>query len=372
MKIAILNDALPRSSLDIYSSQLFNEMKKMDKEVETIFFQYGARPYLAEPKTILIKGIQLPLLDHTFNNLIYFPMKIPKGFDIYHITNEKMSYLCKKLEKCIVTCHDLKELVYKNYYSGIINSLYHNLFYRIKINSIKNAQMVIAVSDSTKKNIIKYLKIPEDRIRVIYLGVDNVFKLRDKTKIRKILHLPKNKKILLHVGSEEPRKNIPSLIKAFYKLQRELPNTLLVRIGLQGVKESEKTRELIKNLKLSNKFIYLNNLTREELALFYNAADIFVLPSYYEGFGLPVIEAMASGCPVIAGNSSSLPEITNGASLLVDPMNIDCLYKKMLLVLRNDELRKELIKRGIARSRKFSWKRCAKETYKVYEEVYNM
>jgi len=168
----------------------------------------------------------------------------------------------------------------------------------------------------------------------------------------------------------EKRKNIPTLIKAFYESKRRRTNHKLVIVGKKGWKYDD-IFETIDALNLKNEVIFTGYVPKEDLVKFYNTADLFVYPSVYEGFGLPPLEAMACGCPVITSNISSLPEVVGNAGITVNPYDVEELVEAMYRVLNDEDLRKELSKKGLERSKLFSWRKTAEETWKVYEEVFN-
>ena len=173
----------------------------------------------------------------------------------------------------------------------------------------------------------------------------------------------------LFVGTIEPRKNIPTLLSAFQQLLDHYhPEIDLVLAGAPGWLTDE-VRGLVGRLGLTGRVFFLGRVSDEELVWLYNSARIFVWPSFYEGFGLPPLEAMACGAPVIASNVSSLPEIVGDAGLLVDPTNVDELTVAMWRLLSDEALRQELIAKGQVRVARFSWERAARETLELYRRV---
>jgi len=301
-----------------------------------------------------------------FFNLIYYPKIIQnkrRPNAITHITHQGYAYLASllNLQPAIVTCHDIIPLIF---YNNI-----KKLKFRYSISGIKNADKIIADSYNTKQDIISYFKIPDEKIKVIYLAADKIFQPLDKVIISKIkqkynFDFP----LILYVGTLEPRKNIPTLIKAFCKLKKEgLPHILLVTGKKDG--KYKKIFEMVKRLNLQKDTIFTGYVPEEDLPAIYNAADLFVYPSLYEGFGLPPLEAMACGTPVITSNTSSFPEVVGDAGIMVKPHDVDELAKVMYEVLTNDGLREDMIKKGLKQAKKFSWKKCAKETLEVYQEV---
>jgi len=190
-----------------------------------------------------------------------------------------------------------------------------------------------------------------------------VFHVRDKRKARQSLNLPQKRKIILHVGVDEPRKNIKTLIKAFYMIKKKVPDALLVRIG--GMRSA--TRKLITSLHLDDSIIHHKKVPSTHL--FYNAADVLAFPSYYEGFGLPVLEAMASGLPVVAGDSTSVPEIVGKAGILFPPFNATILSELVCKVINDKKTQQEMTTSGLEISSKFDWNLCAGQTLEIYKNL---
>jgi len=235
--------------------------------------------------------------------------------------------------------------------------------------SVRNAKKVLTISQASKDDIIKEYGVPEDKVIVTYPGV------KLKTQNSKFKDTMQNSKLtdkygvkggyILFVGTIQPRKNIARLIEAFSKIKNEIQ---LVIVGKKGWLYEE-ILETPKKLEIADRVKFLDFVTDEDLPIFYKNAMCFVLPSLYEGFGLPVLEAMQYGCPVITSNVSSLPEAGGDAALYVDPLNVDDIKKNLDLIINNSELRKKLIKKGYEQAARFSWEKTAKETLKVLTEL---
>jgi Glycosyltransferase len=233
--------------------------------------------------------------------------------------------------------------------------------------SIINTDYIITVSENTKKDLLHFIGVDPRKVKVVYNGVDHeLFKPRDKFEARRRLGLPLDRPIILNVGSEEPRKNIPILLNSFKELLNSNPNALLVRVG----KRTAQIEKLIRKLDLSGEVLYCR-ASQDELALYYNAADLLCFPSYYEGFGNPPLEAMASGLPVIASNRASIPEVVGDAGILLDPFDVEGFAYWMYEMLTNEDLRARFYETGYKRSLNFSWEKCARETLEVYNKVLN-
>lgn len=231
--------------------------------------------------------------------------------------------------------------------------------------SVKNAAHVITISEFNKREIVKNYKYPEDRITVIYPGVSEMFKgpalLQQQG--RALSKYGIKGKYLLFVGTRQPKKNLDRLIQAFGLVRKKFPGIQLLVVGktwpqfadLKFAKHSS-WREVSQTSQISSGVQYLGFVTEKDLPGLYAGAEALVLPSLYEGFGIPAAEAMSIGVPVLASNTTSLPEVIGDAGILFNPLDVNDMADKIELVLSLDEKRKrELIKKGMIRARRFSW-----------------
>ncbi len=230
---------------------------------------------------------------------------------------------------------------------------------------------IIAVSESTKRDLIRLLGVPEDRVSVIYEAAHPLFSpvtntdALDRTRARYQLTSP----FMLFVGTLEPRKNLPTLLRAFRGLRDKYKSPAsLVIVGNRGWLADEVDRT-IAELNLGDAVRFLGGIPNDELVYLYNAATAFVFPSFYEGFGLPPLEAMACGTPVITSNVSSLPEVVGDAAMLINPEDVDALTVAMARVLSDEKIQREMRDKGLKRAQAFSWERAASETLAVYRQV---
>ncbi len=238
---------------------------------------------------------------------------------------------------------------------------YLSIFTRL---SCRRARRIIAISKHTKKDIVSVFNVPSDRIDVVYPGCDSLFqRVGEKAvaEFRRQRGLPE--KFLLYLGTIEPRKNLSALITAFAKLRPE--GIKLVCAGGRGWMY-EDVFQTVEELHLSRDVIFPGFVPREELPLWYSAAHAFVYPSSYEGFGVPVLEAMACGAPTITTNSSSLPEVAGDAAHLVPPDDSDALAAALNEILTKRDLRTQLSSRGPQRARLFTWLVAARLTAQTY------
>lgn len=295
---------------------------------------------------------------------LYLKFKI-KNTCIKHITTQKNAFVLNFInpEKSIVTCHDIIPHIFDEF-KGMRKFLFD-----LSVKGMRKADRVIAISKSTKRDLADYLNFPEEKIDVVYRSINlkNFKKIVDaKEKLKEKGFDFGNSKIILYVGLDKPTKNIPKLIKAFYKLKKTVNDVKLIKVGgYEWKSERIKIMDLIKELNLEKNVLFFENVSGDVLPLFYSASDVFVFPSLYEGFGLPPLEAMACGCPVIASNISSIPEVVGDAGILVEP-DEDNLFKSMFNLLKDESLQRDLSKKGLERVKKFSLEKECEETIKIY------
>jgi glycosyltransferase involved in cell wall biosynthesis len=233
----------------------------------------------------------------------------------------------------------------------------------------RKADAIIAVSDTTRRHEIEYLGADEKRVHTVYLGVDDSF--HDEVpregldKVRRDYGLPE--RFFLYCGQIYPAKNFGRLLQAYAKVGPGLGRHLVVAGEHRWL--CRKELELIDRLNISRWVVWPGWIGREALPSFYRLADALLLPSLYESFGLPLLEAMASGCPVVTSDRYGTKEVAGHAAVLVDPEDIDGIAHGIRQVATDDSLRKSLIEKGRRRARFFSWKTCARETLRVLEDV---
>jgi len=296
--------------------------------------------------------------------------------DLTHLTAQQMATLLwfkPKLGPTLVTVHDIVPfLVRQDQEQSTFRHPMDHWFDRLAMAGLKRASTIISVSHFTKQTLIDTLAIPNERVHVVYEGVDHtIFNHRQVPKtFYDRYQLDDQGHYVLYVGSENPRKNLPRLLSAFAKLREAIPQTKLIKIGsIEYLPQAEDLHRQVREMGLSESVIFVEHVPDEDLAQFYNLADLFVFPSLLEGFGLPVLEAMACGTPVVTSNCSSLPEVAGEAALLVDPYDVGAIEKAMFQVLCDPNLAAELRERGLKRAKEFTWENTARETVKIYERV---
>lgn len=267
----------------------------------------------------------------------------------------------------VVTIHDLSYFYYPDEF--LKKDLYQ-LKNWTKY-SVEKAQKIIAVSTTTKKDLIKFYQIPETKIDIVHNGFYSVIPSESRRKVGRSREISKiEKPYILYVGTIQPRKNLIILIEAFNLLLKEKPEYSLIIAGKKGWLY-QPIFQKVKELNLEDKIIFTGYIIDEEKTELCANASLFVLPSLYEGFGIPILEAMNFGCPVIASSTSSLPEIGEDACLYFDPKNANELKNKMIEVLANEFLRQQLINKGKKRVQLFSWDKCGKQTLQILKNTYD-
>lgn len=234
--------------------------------------------------------------------------------------------------------------------------------------SIKKAAKIITISRSAKNDIIKEYGISEAKVEVIYLGIKESRSMNQELKEKTLDKYNIKTPFILFVGTLQPRKNIIRLIEAYSKINTNEPQYTLVVIGRKGWKYEE-ILEAPKKHGVEDSVKFLEEVTDEELPIFYKNAELFVLPSLYEGFGLPILEAMKYGCPVATSNVSSLPEAGGDAAIYFNPENINEISDAIKKVIKNKDLRDDMIKKGYEQVKKFSWEKSAEEVLAALESV---
>lgn len=297
---------------------------------------------------------------------------IPKDVELIHIPYFEPFFLnlpIFKKNKFVVTVHDLTPLVFKeNFPAGLKGKAK----WEIQKNILRKADAIITDSFSSKKDIEKIAKIKPNKIDVVYLAAAEHFKnsknKSDKTK--KKYNLPDE--FLFYVGDATWNKNLPNLIKAINKTNF----SLVIAGGAFVNTDYDKTNPWNKDLHeaqvlaSSNKNILsLGFVSDEDLIEIYNLATTFIMPSFYEGFGLPVLEAMQSGCPVITTKQGSIEEVADSAAYFVNPYEVESIKDGVSEVMENKNLRLALAKKGLAQAEKFNWQETARKTNEVYKKI---
>lgn len=286
------------------------------------------------------------------------------GLDLLHSPDFIPPF--KRNCKSVITIHDLAFLLYPHFLTKESARYYGQID-----QAWRSSDHIIAVSEATKRDSIKMLGVPENKITVIYEAANPIYrplpKDQAKQQTKEIFQLDQD--FILFVSTIEPRKNLPGLLQAYRRLRDDYKREeLLVLVGGNGWLWEE-VYETVDRLNLKQHVLFLGHVNSEDLVYLYNSARLFVHPAFYEGFGLPPLEAMSCGVPVIVSNTSAFPEVVADAGVMINPHDIDGLTVAMWRVLTEKELRQNMIYKGLKRAKLFSWERAARETLEVYHQV---
>jgi glycosyltransferase involved in cell wall biosynthesis len=362
MRIGI--DATPiflrKGGVGYYTHNLLEYLTRVDTQNEYILFKTTQN----QPES------PIPFVNRRNVRIIYTPKALGKWrsrkerVDLYHGTNFRLRGRGRKGN--IVTIHDL---AFKHYPQFLKKKFGQSLSFLKTKWDVQRADRVIAVSQHTAKDIIEFFKIDRKKVKVVYHGVGTDF--RPDVPMASILEIKRKYHILtpkyiLWVGTLEPRKNLITLIKMYDQLKNIHAEYNLVLAGGLGWQYED---ILMQTQSLDKKVQITGYLPRGDLVPLYAGAALFVYPSLYEGFGMPLLEAMASGVPIVAANTSSIPEVIGEAGILVDPLNISAMGEAVMRVLTDSSVSSSLKEKGIQRARLFTWEWAAQETQKIYQEV---
>ena len=280
--------------------------------------------------------------------------------DIYHGLSHEIPLGIEHTKiKTIVTIHDLIFIRYPKLFKDIDRKIYYQKFK----SSCQRANLIIAVSKQTKEDIITFFNIESNKIKVVYQGCNNIFhKKAEKEKVRKKYKLPT--KFLLSVGNIEERKNLLTILKTL----REIENQALVIVG-NGKKYKNRCIEFVKKHNLNNRVYFLSNLNLKEIAAIYQLAEMMIYPSIFEGFGIPILEALTSKTPVITSKDGCFSEAGGPNSIYINPLSVAEMKKAVLLIKNNKKFTSNMIKEGILYAERFTDEKVANELIKTYKSV---
>ncbi|MFL0195586.1 glycosyltransferase family 4 protein [Clostridium sp. WILCCON 0269] len=287
--------------------------------------------------------------------------------EIYHVPQNGVGLPIDKDCKFIITLHDV--IPYRM--PKTVSDRYLKIFSEYIPKIVPLCDGIITVSNFSKKDIVKSFNFPENKIYVTHLASEDIYKPLDK-RISKYVakkYYSIYQDYILYVGGFSPRKNILGLIDSFSKLITLYKKPIVLVIAGSKGKSYETYKKHAEKLNISDKVLFPGFISIEHLPYIYNAAKLFVYPSFYEGFGLPPIEAMACGIPVITSDTTSLPEVVGKGALLINPLDKASLCEAMLNVLLDDTLKNKLISSGVKRASELNWKKTTINTINIYNKI---
>jgi len=354
--VALIMEYRPMSAnLVIFENLLRELLKKVNIEGVMLI------PSKFKETAVLPEELSIKKIYYSKTLKIWRVSRKLRNYSIYHfIATSRFSSIAARRHPSIFTVYDLMTL------KGIVprgKRSRENL--RRDIRYLNDVDIVHSISDVTRDDLCDIAGIDRNRIEVIHIGVDlTTYKVRDKAEARRLLGLPPKSPIVLNVGNEWGHKNTKRLFTAFSKVLKEVPDALLVRIG----HTNEEMSPLIQTLSLGEAVIRTGPLSGTP-HLYYNAADVYVCPDLDTGFGMPNLEAMASGCPVATSKNGAFPEVVGDAALLFNPFSEEEMASSIVRLLKDDRLRRELITKGLERVKGFTWEKCADKIAMLYERL---
>jgi glycosyltransferase involved in cell wall biosynthesis len=314
--------------------------------------------------------LTLPYDVFSIRGQIAFPRLLRReGVDVFHSTNF-MAPLGRYGGKTVITVHDLIPLKFPEYAPRSKKSRLFPLYAWLMRRLASSVDLIIADSENSRSDILQLLHPAPDRVSIVHLGVDPKYRPLPpevKSEVRKRMGI--QDRLALFAGRADPYKNLISLVKAMEIVNAR--GTVHCTVVVAGEKDPRypEVEEYVAARGMKNDVLFAGSLDEDALIPLYNAADVLVHPSLYEGFGLPPLEAMACGTPIVSSNRSSLPEVVGDAGILVEPTDVRAIADAMERVLTDGVLRERMAARGLERAKLFPWRKTAEETLRLYTEL---
>jgi len=355
----------PLTGIGRYTYEISKYLKDENYFEMNYFYGYYSNQFIDDVTNNNVKNLNIliskvPSLKKMFRKIVYtFGRYYSPSYELYWQPNF-IPIDGVKAKKVVTSVHDFSFILHREFHPKERIEYFDKYFFK----NIYQSSVIITGSEFSKKEIMDRLTFKEDAIKVIYHGINhNIFKIYNDINLS--FDIPK--KFILSVGSIEPRKNLLGLLNAYNLLKNSIKAQYkLILVGFKGW-DNTQVMELIDANK--ENIHYLGFISDEELAKVYNLAECFVFPSFYEGFGLPPLEAMACATPVVASNATSIPEICADAAIYCNPYDINDIKEKIELVLGDVALQKNMIQKGLKRVAEFTWEKSANEHLKVFKEV---
>lgn len=358
---AITANSLMRGA-ERYTNELITALSEIDKKNRYVIVKGRWQNYYDQGLPSNFRYITLPFpksqILRNFFQAFFFPIFLAlQGYDVVHYPN--VLPVLFKNKKLVVTVHDLIE-----YYCPSSFNKIQVIWRKYNLeNIVRKSRYVLAISNFTKKTIKEHTNSSGKELIVIYNGFrKSIFAKSTHTRII-------NTNYFLCVSVHEAHKNLVGLFKAYHNLPDEVKSSYkLVIVGREGP-ESKRIYNTVKHLKLLSRTVFIKSCSDADLGSLYRNAQIFLLVSKIEGFGLPILEAMACGVPIIASGNTALPEVCGDAALYIDPSDVNSIKNAMMLLVNNEKKRKDLISAGYERLKIFSWTETARRVLNVYERI---
>ncbi|APY09621.1 hypothetical protein BWZ20_07030 [Winogradskyella sp. J14-2] len=364
-----------KHGMDRVALELIKNLQVLDKENQYFIFVKPDEDHTAIEETENFKIVEIEGGLYPIWEQVKLP-KVVKSYncDVLHCTSNTAPLNAKI--PLITTLHDV---IFKE--GSILSQLttsaswyqkIGNLYRRLIVDAVVNkSHQIITVSNFEKQNISNVCGLDDSKIQTVHNGVNASFTTEisasKKDNVRKKYNLPNQ--FLLHIGNTDPRKNTARVLKAFNRYVNTLSkDTKLVLVGLDNTKLSIILKNFDLENELADKIVLTGYVSDEDLPVIFNLSEVFLFPSLREGFGIPIIEAMACGVPVITSNTSSMPEVAGDAALLVDPNNEKAIFEAIQKIQSNKIFKNELVEKGLKQYQSFSWENAAKKVLNIYQQ----
>jgi glycosyltransferase involved in cell wall biosynthesis len=367
MRVAIDARKLHDFGIGTYIRNLLRHLARIDHDTEFVLLCTEADLGVAAQLGPNFRSVLEPAPNYSVREQIHVPWVLRRERpDLFHAPH----YVLPAAIHCnsVVTIHDCIHLMFPQY---LPNRMAYAYARAQMWTAAHRSDCILTVSDASKRDILHLFNIPPEKIVVVYNAIDAHFSVTPPpdavARVRERYQL--DHRFLLYVGNIKPHKNLVRLIEAFSELRTgDLEDLKLLIIG-DEISKLPALRLAVHRHKLHKHVRFLGYVPDDQLAVLYRLAAVFVFPSLYEGFGLPPLEAMASGTPVVVSNVSSLPEVVGDAAVLVDPHDIDSIVDGLRCVLTNPARAEDMRRKGLERSREFSWERSVARTLEVYKRI---
>jgi glycosyltransferase involved in cell wall biosynthesis len=367
MRVAIDARKLHDFGIGTYIRNLLRQLARIDRQTDYVLLSPAADLDVASQLGPNFRAVLEPSPNYSFSEQVHVPWVLRRERpDVFHAPH----YVLPAAVTCrsVVTIHDCIHLMFPQY---LPNKMAYAYARASMWAAVKRSDRILTVSEASKRDILHFFNVAPEKIVVIYNAIDDHFWLTppedEVARVRERYQL--DHQFILYVGNIKPHKNLVRLIDAFGELRRTGFEELKLLIIGDEISKLPSLRRAVHSHKLHKHVRFLGYVSDDTLRVLYRLASLFVFPSLYEGFGLPPLEAMASGTPVVTSNQSSLPEVMGDAAVLVDPYDVGSIVDGMRRVLADSDLAADLRRRGPERAREFSWARSVEKTRSVYEQV---
>jgi len=364
VKVAIDARKLHDFGIGTYIRNLLRHLARIDRENEYVLLCQAADLGVAEPLGPNFRTVLEPSANYSLREQFHVPWVLMREKpDVFHAPH----YVLPVGVRCrsVVTIHDCIHLMFPQY---LPNRAAYAYARAAMWSAARHSARILTVSEASKRDILRFFGVPPDKISVVYNAIDERFWVEPSAEtvanVRERFQLDHG--FVLYAGTIKPHKNLVRLIEAFAALRRDAFEDLKLLIIGDEISKLPALRRAVHSHKLHKHVRFLGFVPDDTLAVLYRLAGVFVFPSLYEGFGLPPLEAMASGTPVVTSNISSLPEVVGDAALLVDPYDVSSIVNGVRRVLTDPALATDLRKKGLLRAREFSWERSVSRTHDIY------